>query len=408
MRKKIISMLLCCGLVLTTVAGCKGQEPADTDTAISEDGLTTEDITLKVWESSGVAQEFIEQAADAFTEEHPNITIEYENVELADANGQIALDGPAGVGADCFAIPNNVIGNLVSGGHILEVTDENCLKENIPQSGVDAVTYDGKLYGYPFSADTYALFYNKDLVEEVPKTWEEVEEFCESFNGDGKYGIIFNVASGYYSVMFNGKNGNKLFGPDGTDASDTYMSNEDAVEGMEYFQSFRKYLDVPAADISDDSICLAAFTEGNAAMYVTGAWNIYNCEEAGLNFGVTTLPALPGEDHPCASLSNARTMVVSAYTEHPAEAEAFAAFLITPEMQKLRCDITGEIPAGEVEVESEYVNGLIKQLEYAYPAPSIPEAQDWYETMDSACANIWDGADVQNELNAVNDRIAVK
>ncbi len=99
---------------------------------------------------------------------------------------------------------------------------------------------------------------------------------------------------------------------------------------------------------------------------------------------------------------------MSAYTEHPAEAEAFAKFLVTPEMQKLRYEITGEVPAGDIEVDSEYVNGLIEQLQYAYPAPSIPEAQDWYETMDSACANIWDGAEVQKELDAVNDRIAVK
>jgi len=409
MKKRIVSVLLCCVLTAAVTGGCGSDKKAEAaENPAGEDGLATEDVTLKVWESSGVAQEFIEQAGAAFTEEHPNITIEYENVELGDANGQIALDGPAGVGADCFAIPNNVIGNLVAGGHITEITDAETLKANIPQSGIDAVTYDGKCYGYPFSADTYALFYNKDLIEEAPKTWEDVEKFCASYNGSGKYGMIFNVASGYYSVMFNGLNGNKLFGPDGTDATDTYMNNKDAVEGMKYFQSFRKYLDVPAADISDDSVCLAAFTEGKAAMYVTGAWNISNCEDAGLNFGVTTLPALPGENHPCPSFSNARTMVVSAYTEHPAEAEAFAKFLVTPEMQKLRYEITGEVPAGDIEVDSEYVNGLIEQLQYAYPAPSIPEAQDWYETMDSACANIWDGAEVQKELDAVNDRIAVK
>ena len=374
MKKKIVSILLCCTIAATMAAGCGGgkKETKEASASTGENGLTTEDITLKVWESSGVAQEFIEQAGAAFTEEHPNITIEFENVELADANGQIALDGPAGVGADCFAIPNNVIGNLVAGGHITEITDSETLEANIPQSGIDAVTYDGKYYGYPFSADTYALFYNKDLVKEVPKTWEDVEKFCDSYNGSGKYGMIFNVAPGYYSVMFNGLNGNKLFGPEGTDAEDTYMNNADAVEGMKYFQSFRKYLDVPAADISDDSVCLAAFTEGKAAMYVTGAWNIANSEDAGLNFGVTTLPALPGEDHPCPSFSNARTMVVSAYTEYPAEAEAFAKFLVTPKMQELRYEITGEVPAGDIEVDSEYVNGLIDQLQYAYPAPSMP------------------------------------
>ncbi|MEE3480979.1 MAG: extracellular solute-binding protein [Lachnospiraceae bacterium] len=418
MKKKVISGLLTICLAATTLAGCGSNgdsngtsaDEAAADTAVSagEDGLTTDDITLKVWESSGVAQQFIEQAGEAFTKQHPNIKIEYENVELADSNGRIAMDGPAGVGADAFACPNNTIGNLVAGGHILPVTNEADVKDNVSASGVKAVTYDGKLYGYPFSSDTFALFYNKDLVADPPKTWEDVEKFCETFNQPGKYGLIFNPGSAYYSVMFNGKNGNQLFGPDGTDASDTYMETQDAIDGMTYFQSFRKYLDVPAADISDDSICLAAFTEGKAAMYVTGAWNIQSCLDAGINLGVTTLPSLPGEDHPCMAFSNARTMVVSAYSEHPAEAEAFAKFLVTPEMQKLRVDITGEVPSAEIDVDSEYVKGLSAQLDYAYPAPSIPEANDWWTVMDSACANIWDGADVTTELNAVNDRIASK
>lgn len=410
MKKRVVSMLLCCALVGTLAAGCgaKKEEAGAADSAGGEAGITSEDVTLKVWESSGVSQEFIEQAGEAFTKEYPNITISYENVELADTNKQIALDGPAGVGADCFAIPSNQIGGLVSAGHILAVEDPKDVTDNVTESNVGAVTYQDTIYGYPFSSDTYALFYNKDLIPEAPKTWEEVEKFCDTFNAPGKYGMMFNASSGYYSVMFNGMNGNKLFGEDGTDAGNTYMNTPDAVKGMEYFQSFRKYLDVPAADIADDVVCLAAFTEGKAAMYVTGAWNIATCVDAGLNFGVTTLPALPGEDHPSPSLSNARTMAVSAYTEHPAEAQAFAKFLVTPEMQKLRCDITGEVPAADVEVESEYVNSLIAQLAYSYPTPSIPEADTWYEVMDRACANIWDGADVQTELDSVNERVAAK
>lgn len=409
MRRRIVGILLGCTLMGTLLSGCSSSSKKVAPEAQAGTGeLTTEDVTLKVWESSGVAQTFIEKAGEEFNKKYPNIKIEYANVELGDANGQIALDGPAGVGADCFAIPSNQIGGLVSAGHILEVENAKDVTDNVTESSAAAVTYNGKIYGYPFSSDTYALFYNKDLVKDVPKTWEDVEAFCKDFNAPGKYGMMFNVSSGYYSVMFNGKNDNRLFGKDGTDATNTYMNSEDAIEGMKYFQSFRKYLDVPASDIKDDSVCLAAFTEGKAAMYVTGAWNISTCVDAGLNFGVTTLPALPGEDHPCTSLSNSRTMAVSAYTTHPAEAQAFAKFLVTPEMQKLRCDVTGEVPAADVEVDSEYVNGLVAQLKYSYPTPSIPEADQWYEVMDRACANIWDGADVKKELDAVDERTAVK
>ena len=400
-------------MVATLAVGCGSKKESSSGEGseageVGADGLTTEDITLKVWESSGQTEEFIKQAGEAFTKEHPNITIEYENVEVGDANTQIALDGPGGVGADVFATPSNTIGGLVAGGHILPIDNEDEVKGKVAASCEAAVTFDGKVYGYPVSDETYALFYNKDLVSEVPATWEDVEAFCKDFNKAGTYGIIWNVTDAYYSPIFTGLNGNKLFGEDGTDASKTYMATADAVEGMKYFQSFRQYLDAPANDLSDNAVCLAAFTEGKAAMYITGPWNVASCEEAEMNFGVATLPALPGSDQPAASFSGARTMQVSAYTEYPAEAQAFAKFLISDEMQQLRFELTGAIPSTDIDVDSEYIKGFQEQLAYAYPMPSIKEVDNFWDPMKSACSNIWDGADVEIELQSCDSAILAK
>lgn len=422
MKFKLVNALLCTMMVGTLFVGCRSNSndsstteatnitTAENSNSNTKTELTTDDITLKVWESSGQTEDFIKQAGEAFTKLYPNITIEYENVEVGDANTQIALDGPGGVGADVFATPSNTIGGLVAGGHILPVENESDVKGKVAASCEKAVTYNNKVYGYPVSDETYALFYNKDLVkeEEVPSTWEDMSKFCESFNSAGKYGIIWNVADAYYSPIFTGKNGNRLFGETGTDSTSSYMNTEDAVEGMKVFQAFRKYLNVPAADISDNSVCLAAFTSGNAAMYITGPWNVASCEDEGLNFGVTTIPALPGDSTPATSFSGARTMQVSAYTDYPAEAHEFAKFLLSEEMQKLRYDLTGAIPSVDIDVDSEYIKGFQKQLEYAYPMPSIAEVDNFWEPMKSACSNIWDGADVKAELDSCNSAILAK
>lgn len=420
MKAKVISTLLCTIMAGTLFAGCSNNNASNTSNDVTQANnnvetnnsngdtqLTTENITLKVWESSGQTKDFIQQAGEAFTKLHPNIEIEYENVEVGDANTQIALDGPGGVGADVFATPSNTIGGLVAGGHILPVENESDIKGKVVASCEKAVTYNGKIYGYPVADETYALFYNKDLVkeEEVPKTWEDMGKFCDSFNSEGKYGVIWNIADAYYSPMFTGKNGNKLFGPDGTDATNSYMNTEDAVAGMKVFQDFRKHLDVPSADISDNSVCLAAFTSGNAAMYITGPWNVASCEDEGVNFGVTTLPCLPGDSTPSPSFSGARTMQVSAYTDYPKEAQEFAKFLISEDMQKLRYSLTGAIPSVEVSVDSKYIAGFQEQLKYAYPMPSIAEIDNFWDPMEGACSNIWDGADVKTELDSCNAAI---
>ncbi len=101
-------------------------------------------------------------------------------------------------------------------------------------------------------------------------------------------------------------------------------------------------------------------------------------------------------------------MFVSAYTEHPEEAEAFAEFLLTPEMQKLRFELTGTVPSVNVEVSSPYLGGFMEQLNYAFPMPSIPEMGLYWEAMNAASVNIWEGANIKAELDACNKTILGK
>jgi len=368
-------------------------------------------VVLTVWESTNGPDEFIKKAGEAFTKTHPNVQIKYVNVELGDAVTQIALDGPAGIGPDLFAAPHDRLGSLVSGGHVLATANADKVKSEVLGACSTALTYNGTMYGYPVSAETYALFYNKDLIREneLPKTWEDLAAWSKVFNATnpGKYGFVMDVGSGYYTIVFTTAEGNRLFGPSGTDTTNTNINSEASIKGMKFFQSMRKALDVPAADL-DTSTADAAFQAGSAAMHITGLWNVKPFEDAGINFGVTTLPALPGDKTPCASFSGTRAMFVSAYTDHAEEANEFAQFLLTPEMQKLRFDCTGTVPSVSVEVSSPYLPGFMGQLNYAFPMPSIPEMGMYWEAMNNASKNIWDGADVKAELDACNKAILGK
>ncbi|HCA19177.1 MAG TPA: maltose ABC transporter substrate-binding protein, partial [Treponema sp.] len=126
------------------------------------------------------------------------------------------------------------------------------------------------------------------------------------------------------------------------------------------------------------------------------------------DFGVAALPALPGETTPSASFSGTRAMFVSEYSDYPEEAAAFAEFLISPEMQQLRFNLTGAMPSINTTVSSKYMPGFLKQLDYAFPMPSIPAMGQFWEAMNNASKNIWDGADVQTELDACNNAILGK
>ena len=126
-------------------------------------------VTLKVWESEGPEKKFMLWAGKEF-KKATGVSIAYEPVGATDARAKMELDGPAGVGADVFVTPHDHIGALVSGGHVLPVDDaDTYMADFLPMAKMGA-SYNGKVYGYPLGAETYALFYNKALIQKAPKT----------------------------------------------------------------------------------------------------------------------------------------------------------------------------------------------------------------------------------------------
>lgn len=407
MKKKFlmgVAPLMLTGLL--TLTGCGGNDAPATTGEVGDTGLTTDNITLRVWESLGGPDQFMIEAGRRFTEMYPNIEIEFVNVEIGSAASQMALDGPAGIGADLFVAPHDALGELVMGGLINPTRNPQQVASRVLGSAATAITFDGVMYGYPVAAETYALFYNRDLIasNEVPRTFDELVSWSRTFNANtpaDQFGFMFDVANAYYTIIFTTAYDNRLFGPYGTDRENTNINTPASAEGMAFFQSLREILDVPAGDMTT-AIADAAFASGNSAMHLTGPWNVMPFYEAGVNFGITTIPSLPGNNTPAASFSGTRVAFASAFSWHPAEASAFANFLLSDEIQALRFEITGALPAIPVELDDPFVNGFVAQLEYAFPMPSIPEMSRFWDAMNAASSNIWNGADVQAELDAAN------
>ena len=360
-------------------------------------------VMLKVWESDGPEKDFIMTAAREYSKVNKNVRIVYEPVAATDARAKIELDGPAGVGADIFVTPHDHIGALVQGGHVLPVDDADAYLADFEDMAKMGASYEGVVYGYPLGAETYGLFYNKALIPEAPKTWDEVIEFAKKFNNkaEGKYALVWPVADGYYGYMFMESFGAPLFGPNGDDRKQHNLNSPAAIKGLTYFQNLRKQiLDVPATDASGD-FCNAEFIEGKAAMIITGPWKITDFKKNGINFGITTLPAFPGTDHPANSFAGVRLAFVSAYSDYPDEAKSFAKFITSKTMLETRFKITDQIPPRkDIDTNNPLSNGIKNQLKYAKAMPTIPQLGTYWSAMGSAYSGIWDGDPVKPALDA--------
>lgn len=435
MKKKILSVALVAAMATTMFVGCgKKNTGADIDgidvNAIdfkTGQQITTEKITLTVWESSAGPDEFIKAAGECFQKLYPNISINYVNVESTDANSKIVMDGPGGNGPDLFATAHNNMGVMAAGANIepipaedVEIVKASCSEAAMQGATLNAADGTSTAYGYPVSVETYALFYNRALIkdEEVPTTMEGLLTYMEGFKANHKsneQAFLFDAGNAYYSVMFTSTPTVHLYGDNGDDIKKTYMNTPEAVAQMDDFVKLSKAINQKAGDIDykhNDSL----FGDGSLAMNVSGAWNIKTFEENGIDFGITAIPSLTGSDVPPTNFMGVRCMFVSAYSKHKPEAIAFAEFLMTKEMQKLRCEITSTMPARDDVLEliednkiKEYMTGLNKQLAYSYPMPTMAQASLFWKPFASAYSNIWNGevTDIQKELDTA-DKAATK
>lgn len=360
-------------------------------------------VMLKVWESEGPEKDFIMTAAREYSKVNKNVRIVYEPVAATDARAKIELDGPAGVGADVFVTQHDHIGALVQGGHVLPVDDADAYMADFEDMAKMGASYEGVVYGYPLGAETYALFYNKALIPEAPKTWDEVIAFAKTFNNkaEGKYALVWPVSDGYYGYMFMESFGAPLFGPRGDDRKQHNLNSPAAINGLTYFQNLRKQiLDVPATDASGD-FCNAEFIEGKAAMIITGPWKITDFKKNGINFGIATIPAFPGSNHPGNTFSGVRLAFVSAYSDYPDEAKSFAKFITSKDMLEKRFKLTDQIPPRkDIVTNNPLSNGIKEQFKYAKAMPTIPQLGTYWSAMGSAYSGIWDGDPVKPALDA--------
>ena len=121
------------------------------------------------------------------------VPVTYEEVNHTDALTKLGQDGPSGVGADVFVLPHDRLGEGVAAGLIMEnLTSADTVKNNFMAAAVTASEKDGKVMAWPLAIETYALFYNKDVLPEGPKTFEDLITFGKTFTNK-KQKQIWNI-----------------------------------------------------------------------------------------------------------------------------------------------------------------------------------------------------------------------
>ncbi|WP_017470794.1 sugar ABC transporter substrate-binding protein [Amphibacillus jilinensis] len=409
-RNYLALMALLLMTVLTIIACEPDRGEGTSGEEVSEGEMPEKPDELIVWvNDEEVAQEAAREMFANYTDE-TGIEVVMETVPMPDQVQRLALAGPAGDGPDLFFQPQDRLGDVVAQGLSMPITFTDEELSQYSEAAIDAFTYEGEIYGAPVAIETYFIYYNQSLIDEVPETIDEVFDMSrELTNRDNdEYGFLISPEF-YYLYSFINSNGGYIFGEeDGVyDIEDIGLDNEGAIQGFEDYMQFINEGILPRTVTVD--VLDGLFTEGKVGMVVSGPWNIPIYREAlGEDLATAPLPKMGGEHAP--SFVGVKSWLISSYTENPEWAMDLAKYLTSDESAELNYQISGELPPRPDVfdiVDDPIYDGYTQQIEFGTPMPNIPEMSAVWD-MDDAIQLIINGEDIEEVLQETVQNIKDK
>lgn len=244
--------------------------------------------TLRIWADDTRAPILQDLADEVLATYNLELVVELKSAIRDDF--QVAA--PLGEGPDIIVIPHDQAGTLVANGLLAEVDLGDKAADFAPVA-LQACTFDGKLYCMPYATENLAFFYNKDLVQTPPTTWDEVLQIGRALKAEGKVDYVMAVTGTTYDVypLFTSFGG-YIFGklPNGDwNPEDLGVDSPGMIEGVKWLADGVANGDLPADwDWANNH---ALFETGKVPFIMAGPWALSRIRESGVPYAITNFPS---------------------------------------------------------------------------------------------------------------------
>lgn len=298
-------MLALTASVALFAAACGGGDSGDTETTGSGEPSASESTgapvrgneELVIW-TDAVKYDAIKAVADEFAAAN-DISVGVQAVN--DTRAAFVTANAAGNGPDVVVGAHDWIGQLVQNGAIDPVQLSADQLAGYAPKAVQAVTYDGQVYGLPYGVEAIALYCNKQYAPDTYATLDDAIAAGQAAVDAGSVQSALNQPVGqdgdpYHMEPMYTSAGGYLFG---VDADGNYNPEDLGVGTPASIEAGNKIAslgetgsNVLRTSISNDN-SIAMFAEGQAACLISGPWAL-NDVRTGLGDDGYTIQPIPG------------------------------------------------------------------------------------------------------------------
>lgn len=427
--KKVVSGIIIS--LLLFAAACSSNQNANSDSNGSTKG--EEQVTINAAVQKHTAIDTLEKLLPEF-EKETGIKVNLEvlpqeemetKVELALASDSDQFDV---VMVDQMFIPQYARAGWIEDlGPYIETNSDELNMDDFMQGFVDALSYEGKVYGLPVYGESTMLMYNKEMFEEKginnpPETFEELKEVAEKLTGDGKYGIALRGQRGQGMNVYIWAGFYNAFGGQWLKDGKPDMNSEAAIKATQLYQDLiTNYAPEGASTYSWDQVQLA-MQQGKVGMVIDAtnfATRLEDEENSNVvgKIGYALIPEGPEGRSPSSATRGFSIPVVS---KHKEEAFQFIEWALSEDIQ-LQSALEGQRgdatrisvwESEEFKEKNNYDDG--KWIEVAIESmnqakadyrPRIPEWRNMGDRLGIAISEALAGKDPKQALDEAQEEI---
>lgn len=293
--KKLIAAGLAGFMCMGLLAGCSPSGDGKKSAKKEGDTITIRLLTRMAGTTKQVS--IYNDILDEFRKKYPEVKIVDDSQSDESAyNNILSTDIASGNMANIFRIQGVAnLGEYIDNGLILNVQPyldkDEAWGSGFTKGALSYYQVPGQegTYAIPMESGLIGVYYNADLfkkagIESFPETWTQLLDAVKKLKGSG----VIPIAMGAQTTYMAGHLHDQIFYKwAGTEAAkklggrDIKWTDKDIVQTLEYVNDLidAEAFDPSAAGITDN-IAMSQFQQGEAAMVITGPWNISTFTDA--------------------------------------------------------------------------------------------------------------------------------
>lgn len=419
MRRITPTLALVASVTLFAAAcGGNGGETPDPGT---ENGATEAPVRgseeLVIW-TDAVKLDAVRAVADAFGEAN-GITVGVQ--AIVNTRPDFITANAAGNGPDVVVGAHDWIGQLVQNGSIdpLQLSPDQL--GTYAERAVEAVTYDGQLFGLPYGVEALVLYCN---TEYAPDTYDSLDAAIAAGQAAQDAGSVQvalsqpvgNDGDPYHMQPIFTSAGGYVFGKneDGSwNAQDLGIGSEGSLQAAQKIGEIGESGTNVLRRSVDGNNSQALFNEGNAACLISGPWAL-NDVRAGLGEDGYTVQPIPGFEgmNPASPFMGAQAFFVASNGRNKTFAQEFVTNGVNNEEAMTTLYELANLPPAMTAVreaagaEDPDIEIFAEAADRGDPMPNIPAMDQVWTPLGQAYSAIVGGADPATSMTQAAQTIA--